>query len=121
MAKKWIKKEAIKLFDEAVEMSRRSDVLYIGTIAFNQGYPKSIYKTLIDQFEELQEPYELIISNTEAMVFQALFLRTVNERVGLATLEAQHNWNSKSDSSQETGTVKIEGISTEDLNKIIDE
>jgi hypothetical protein len=109
-------KEAIQIFEEAVELSRNESMLFLGSIAFYQKKPKGWYCEWADKSERCKELYELIQTNCEAMTFQAMKYKKLDIKQGLFMLERE--FGIKED--QKPITVKIEGMKDEDVQNMID-
>lgn len=118
--KDYTEKEANKLFDEAIELSRGANTLYLGSIAYDQELPKKTYFDLVDKYESLQDKLDLIISNCESRIFNAMKMKMLDPRIGMFALEAQHGWNRESGNDKAVKII-VEGVTNKELDELLDE
>ena len=82
--------EAIVIFEEAVRLSRLESMLSLGSIALYQEQSKKFYYEWADKSDRCGYLFELIKTNCEAMIFQAMKYGKLDVRQGLFMLEREH-------------------------------
>lgn len=113
-------KEVHKKFDQAIELSRKQDALYVGVIAYNMQLPKSYFEKWAEKDESLAYKLELILTNCEAMIFSELKYKRLDPKVGALALESNHGWG-KDNTGGNSVTIKVEGVTNNELDDLLEE
>lgn len=111
-AEKWSIEQATDIFEKACALSIDDEYDFIGEIARDLKISRHTFTYLSDKFPELQQLYELILSNLEANCFKHTKKETINVATGIVNLKSNYKW---TDRQQIDNTINV----TEDTTKAV--
>ena len=123
-AEKWFLEESESIFLQAIELSNIQErtVLkigekaveaigykfdFIGEIARELGYYKSLFTELKNKFPELESMHKQLIENLEANCFCNTKKGNINTAVGIVNLKSNHNWTDRQQTDHTSGGKEI--------------
>lgn len=103
-AEKWTLKEATKLFDDALKLSKeKKDNQYtydfIGEIARDLDQYKEVFSYLSDKFPLLKNKHNRIISNCESNCFYNGKNSNIVPSLAIMNLKSNHGWTDRVDNT----------------------
>lgn len=108
-AEKWTEEEAIKLFDEAIDMAgANSDYDFIGEVARDLGTYRDIFTYLKDKFKSCKPLYKLLSQNLEANCFSHTKRGDINTAVGIVNLKSNYGWTDRAETTLQGGDKPIQ-------------
>jgi hypothetical protein len=121
-AEKWTFKKAIRLFNDAIQLSLEKEIYYlkvadkaievegykydfIGEIARELGTFKEIFTHLTNRFQSLKRLHNQLISNMESNCYYNGKKGNIKEASALMNLKANHKWVDRIE-TQHSGEIK---------------
>lgn len=128
-AEKWTFKKAIRLFNDAIELSNKKETSYlkvgervvevenykydfIGEVARELGTYKEIFSHLNNRFKTLDRLHNQLITNLESNCYYNTKKGAIKEATGIVNLKSNHKWTDRTDL-----TTKDKEIKNKDLSK----
>lgn len=106
---------AIKVFEQAVDLSRSTSNLFLVNIAWNQGLPKSFYYEWAGKSDTCAELFDLIRTNLERTVHSAVRLKDITPQYAMFMLDREFSITN----TTPVTTIKIEGVDNKEVEEII--
>ena len=91
-AEKWTVEETESVFDKAILLSMDDEYDFIGEIARDLQISRHTFTYLSGKYPELQQKYDLILSNLEANCFKHTKKETINVATGIVNLKSNYKW-----------------------------
>ena len=116
-AEKWNIKKAIKLFNDAIELTNKKDKTlvkvgdkvtefegyefdFIGEVARELGTFKEIFSHLIKRFPSLIRKHNSLITNIESNCYYNTKKGAIKEGTGIVNLKSNHRWTDRIEQNQ---------------------
>ena len=97
-AELWTKKETELFFNESLEISEKTDIYFIGTIAKELKTYRQVYEYLVNKFPVFNSVKDKIDSNIENNLFLArLTDKDISTPLAIFGLKNSHNWKDKTE------------------------
>jgi hypothetical protein len=129
-AEKWTLELSHNIFDLAIETANETDSYtkdertityykydFIGEVARNLGYYKSLFTELKDKFPELKHKHKQLIETLEANCFCNSKRGNIREATAIVNLKSNHGWTDRNEIDHTTKGEQIKfniGFTTED-------
>lgn len=107
-AEKWTLKEAEKVLQKAITISRGEDYDFIGEVAFDMELGKSTFTYLVDKFPELKPLYTEVRENCERNCFKNGKKGNIVPSMAIMNLKSNHGWTDRQQTDITTGGDKIQ-------------
>lgn len=136
-AEKWTEKDAISLYDKALEIIEDEEVFMISgkkVVGFkydfigelirglkkktgNRIYRELLNRHLLDRFPVLKPKYEEIIKELETNCYSNTKKGIINTAVGIINLKSNHKWTDRIDSTTKDNEITNEKVSIHFVDK----
>jgi hypothetical protein len=107
-------------FDEALELSKDHNNVFISEIATKLDIAKEFFTVNAADYEELNDLLKRINTNLESNVLNGIRYGSFDSNFGKFALEAIHKWKAETDKSINYKII-VSGISEDDLEQCLDE
>jgi len=99
-AEKWTLEESIKLFNDAIELTKgKSKFDFIGEVAKELDTYREVFVYLKDKFIECKPLYKKLTSNLEANCFSHGKEGDINTAMAIVNLKSNHGWTDRVDTT----------------------
>lgn len=134
-AEKWTFENSLEIFEKAIELANETETIYhdkepsliigkkykfdfIGEVARELGYYKSLFTELKDKFEDLKHLHTQLVETLEANCFCNSKNGIIKEATAIVNLKSNHNWTDRQQfdhnlSTEKKVELKINGIDTD--------
>ncbi len=109
-AEKWTIKEATDFYNQALELSTKSDYDFIGEIARDLCQYHKLFSYLSDKFPELKAIEKKIVSNCEANCFSNGKKGNITPSLAIMNLKSNHGWTDRNDITTGGNEINIPPI-----------
>lgn len=115
-AEQWTEEQAIKLFEDALELSKENDYDFIGEIARELKTYRDVFTYLKDRFESCNLLYLNLLGNLEANCFSHSKKGLIKEATAIMNLKSNYQWTDRQELKQ-SATIKDERIDASKLTE----
>jgi len=117
---KWTLEECEKFMLEAVEISLKDNMDFIGEVAKQHGTYRDVYDYIVDKFPELKRLKAQIKNNCETNCFSNGKNQNIVPSMAIMNLKSNHGWTDRLDQTTKGNEINQTPLSQDELNRVKD-